>query len=286
MSKKVLLCYSSGYDSAYLAHKLLTETDYDLTLLTLCSFEEFRSWRASSTHIKKILESTKELAKIRKFNHKYHTVDNSTLTFQTDDWLCYTVSHFSKSINDGEYDCIMSGQTWEQNDGYFFRDLKIKGLSNHIESQKIIKQKRLEGKVVFPLNDETFHKNFGRWHIFKHIPSNLKRHCLPCHLDPPCMRCAKCLYDRKVQQLIDNGISEQEFTKWRQEKNLEYGGGNGRSCAPMLWIRFESDIKIPFTPQPNLLIETKEEFIQWYQTIPYNLPLYLRMKKWNVIDWV
>lgn len=288
-----VLCYSGGHDSIYLAYKLLTSTTDDITLLILCSDDDKCHWGLRSKQVELLQKGLKELKGYRDFSTIFHTVDVTKITsLLNDSQMSYAVEFMAPLINNSTYDQVSAGRSWEQTDGYYFNPelgLNIKGFATDINAQRLAKKLFTRGSFTYPLVDSTFHKNYGRWHLFKYLPSTLLAasisYAIPpdYSIDPNANLTSekindKFIFDYLVKQKIEEGYTLEDYTVWRQEKDLEYGGGDNRSCLSRIWAGREVENNSKYLPGPNHVL-TKEQFKEWYKTTAYKD---FSMFQWNV----
>ena len=136
-----LVLFSGGRDSSYLTYKLLADTSDDITLLIAASANGTCDG-LTEQKLLNIQPLLKELKKIRDFRVKYLKVNSSEITsFSLDRWNSYLITKLAPELNNGTYDKLTIGSTWEQNDGAFFKLREVKEAADKIT---IIRR----GKVV------------------------------------------------------------------------------------------------------------------------------------------
>lgn len=303
-----LIMFSGGADSTYLAYKLLTETTDNITLLSVISDSRFGShdvnWAIDSKRKYFLLKLIQKLHQYRKFNFILTPVDSNKITcFEEDKWCQYGMKHVAEDFNNGKYDKLATGISWEQMDGKFFKNSNARGLSSFINGNRVFKKYFQRGVFWNPLVDNDFHQNYNRWHVINHLPKDLYDDSLICSkptytynnnipTSHNCGVCSKCLFDAKVRTFQCSS----DLDDWRVEKSLEYGGGNGRYCTYISWIHVHErvgnynvkrGISIDGDKEIPPVVTNKEELIRWYNTIEYNPPTDYALKRWGLKpnDW-
>jgi hypothetical protein len=299
---KNLLFFTGGVDSTYLAYKLLTDTTDDVTLLVVASQTD----NADGLGKQKILNMQPvitELRKIREMPVKYLKVEDSDITsFDLDRWNIYAMTKLAADFNNGTYDRLVSGTSWEQMDGKFFKHSEVRGLSTHLDGPGVWSQLTTRGELWNPLITHEIHQNYNRWHVLKYLPDNLMQHNISCDTgarEPnKCNVCDKCGFNNRVKDLMSKGYTASDVDEWRREKSYDYSGSTSRDCNWRSWIKFEeagrlktkkglaedvpADLVIPE------YVTTKDEFRTWYSTIEWNPRIDYGLMKWGLTkdDWV
>lgn len=279
---KNLVLFSGGADSAYLTYKLLVDTQDEITLLVLAHDQDL----CSGLSRKKILSMQPLIAKLRTyrdFKVIYHLVDESKVTsWNIDKWFDYSIVAFANDFNNGVYDKLVSGTTWEQHDIQSFKNSSIRGIRHTITGQKVFDSYITKGQLWNPLVTNDIHDKFNRWHLLKFMPADL--------MSLVDIDNTKQLYNDKVRQLISEGYTASDVDTWRQEKSREYGGGN-RDLVFLAWIHLidgnssffvkkgvaTDGVDVNFTQ-----VTTKQECIDWYTTIEYNRVIDYSLVKWGL----
>ena len=293
---KDLIAFSGGLDSVYLTYKLLTESTNDITLLILASDTGLCDG-ISKTMILNMQPVISELKKIRDFNVKYIYAESSEVTsYDTDRWFSYIISKVADDFNNGVYDRLITGSCYEQNDGAFFKNSSVRGLSAIIDGQKLFHSMVTNGSIWNPLITHDLHQNYNRYHPLKYLPKNLFDKTLYCSNgrthENSCGICDKCCFNNRVLQMMAEGASDADVDNWRKAKSLEYGGTGTRDCTWRAWIQLEETGKyhakkgVATDVDPNLVIPdvvtTKEDFLKWYSTIEYNPKIDWQLQKWGL----
>ena len=292
-----LVLFSGGRDSSYLTYKLLADTSDDITLLIAASANGTCDG-LTEQKLLNIQPLLKELKKIRDFRVKYLKVNSSEITsFSLDRWNSYLITKLAPELNNGTYDKLTIGSTWEQNDGAFFKHSTVRGLSTYIDSQKIFADLVTQGEFSAPLITNDIEQNFNRWHVLQNTPENIKRSTIACDggftEDNKCGQCNKCLYDNVVQEHINNGYTASDVDEWRQEKSHDYTGSTTRDCSFINWIYMEKNGNFPIAGKRGVaedagdvtvpdLITTKQQFRDWYSTFEYNWKIDRCLIKWGL----
>ena len=283
-------------DSSYLAYKLLTETSDDITLLAVVS-ESYKAEGIARNIVIAMQSLIAELKKIRSFKMEYVFADSTNVTtIEMDRWNTFPMYMFADKFNDGTYDKLVSGTTWEQCDGAFFKHSSVRGYPKHLDAQKIFSRLTNRGEIWNPMLTHDFYQNFGRWHAIKYLPEHIMSKTVTCTAgfvdSERCTRCDKCALKTSVERMMSKGATASDVDDWRRTKSLEYGGGT-RDSGTQRWIQLEeygfmkNTMKgIANDVDPNLVIppivETKEDFQKWYSTIEYVPALDWRLKLWGL----
>ena len=291
---KTIVCYSGGHDSIYLAYRLLKDTTDEITLFILTS--DSVNWAIKPKQLERVYDSIELLKTIRNFEVICHDVSyanvSNTFIFDTD--KTYAIKVLADDINNGKYDRIANGRSWEQTDGsYYLPDLSLKGFLTDINAKKLADKILTRGSIWLPLVDNTFHENYGRWHTLMYLPEvfiktsisylspndDYKRKDTYEAHDPNVVD--KCVYDILVKQKINAGCTEEEYISWRCQKDIEYGGNTGKSCMPRHWSYFETEPH-PYSRSFPHTITTKEQFIAWYSKRVYKDH---HLDSWSKSEW-
>lgn len=179
MSKNLLL-FSGGGDSTYLAYKLLTETTEEITLLIICSNDNV----ANGLNDKKLTTFypiLKKFKNIRDFNIIYHKAEKELIdNVKYDNWFNYSIKRFAKDFDNGTYDNFVTSCSWEQNNGYFMKNYKIKGVRPYFEAKNHFETTVKRGKFWSPLVEHDFHEKYNRYHLNKYLPEDYKKLSISC----------------------------------------------------------------------------------------------------------
>jgi len=277
---KTIMMFSNGADSAFIAHKILTETTDELTTLTLVNDPSGTvSWAPRGRFLMRFDALIEELQKIRPFTSIKKTVLQSEIHPENDNHYLYAVEYVAPFMNNGTYDRFVTGRTWEQQNQSLFKGSTLKGTPTYFASKNLWNKLVTQGTAWDPLVDGSFYEGFNRWHILKYLPENIRRHTISCH-NPKinsdgisvtdCGKCYKCLWEQKTQEFIDNGYTAEQLNAWRRLKSLDYGGGNNVSCPIRFWLPLEmgrGDI-LSYTRSNGTVVklDTKEKIINILQT--------------------
>ena len=229
---KDILLFSGGADSAYIAYKILTETDNELTTLTLVSpIEGTARWPLKPRYLARIDGLIEELKKIRNFTSIKKPVLDSELTDENDHVYLYGIDWASPFMNDGTYDRFITGRTWEQQNQSLFKGSTLKGTPTYFASINLWNKLVTKGELYDPLVKNEYNVNFNRYDLFNELPDNIKKHTISCH-NPSfnedetdvveCGKCYKCLWDEKTKDFI---------SKSRRPLNMQPDSGRCRQSA-------------------------------------------------------
>ena len=297
---KNLILFSGGMDSTYLAYKYLVDTHDEITLVVLCKPQQSNQFPTTPEERKinltkskigqfgldpfQIQDVIKKLKTYRDFNVIYHSIDVSKITnFQLENWYKYSKKVFADNLNNGTYDTVMSGSTWEQHDGQYFKSGLITGLTSTYDLLNNPTKGLTQGRFCAPLLTHDIHSNFNRWHIFNHMPQELidiiELARIPVGAPENGFN-IKSTWDKITKAAIRKGWTASDLDDWRRTKSREYGGGS-RDALYTTWSSIEflglyhvrsngvatdgSNIKYD-----NNIIRTKAGHIDWMTTIEYN----------------
>jgi hypothetical protein len=279
---KNLILFTGGYDSTYLAYKYLVDTTDEITLLVMCS-ENRRADGLTKEQLIRIQPTIKKLKTYRDFKVIYHVVEeNKVDSWYMDEWYRYATTVFSDDLNNGTYDNLIMGTSWEQHDGQYFKNISVRGITTSISYLKNPTKGLTNGKILAPLITHDIHQNFNRWHIFKHMPEELISTIV--QYNP-----AKQAFDKIVKIGISLGWTADDLDNWRKEKNREYGGGN-RDLSYTHWalthigteVVHISGISDETNKNKQFTIKSKQDCIDWCSTIEFNPKTDYSLIKWNL----
>jgi hypothetical protein len=299
---KTVLLFTGGFDSTYLAYKILTDTSDELSLYVMKAerFSPYNpDWAATPYMFNNISAVISELKKIRKFEVIEETVDVNQITFDIDNPNSYAVYKLIPKINDGTYDRIATGHSYDHCSMRYFKYLDMPGVGGDKMAKKLFENTAKRGSLWFPFITHDIHKNYGKYHAIKNLPENLKSKTISClsatsTSSGPCGRCGKCEINNVTKNFMSKGYTSDDIQSWMEEKSLEYGGGN-RNAPPPLWIRiankgilnvFEYGLDNNNTKK-YVKVNDAKSFAEWWDTVVYNYPIDLKIKKWNRTseDW-
>lgn len=246
---KTLLLWSGGADSTFLLHKLLTETDDEVTAMTFGG-RGFASTEETPEQLRHLPKLELELQKIRPFTTTRVEFDISSISDFSIARHFYTffVYYAAPFLNDGVYDRITSGRTWEQHDQTVIQSLNIRGMPSTFAAHRLFRKLVNRGSLWEPLITHDFVERYGRYHALTALPNNLSNLIVSCSIADydeeleryiPCGKCYKCMWDRKVRELIAEGYGAREIDFYRRAKSLQYGGGRNLSATLRLWLPLE-----------------------------------------------
>ena len=244
---KTLLLWSGGTDSTYLLNKLLSETTDEITALTFTG-QGFAGGEDAPESLKNIFPLATELRKTRDFNHIFEPMDTFRSGNPSIDRHYYTcfVNYAAPKLNDGTYDRIKSGRTWEQHDQTVIKDINMRGMPATYAARRLFKNTTTRGELWEPLITHEFDANFCKYHTLVCLPADLRDLTVSCHFATyadgkytGCGKCYKCMWDRKVSELVGQGYGEKQINFYRRMKSLQYGGGNNLSAPMRVWLPLE-----------------------------------------------
>lgn len=256
MPTKSLVLFSGGLDSTYVLYKMLSETDDEITALTLQrDYDSEVKIAYPPINFLRLPKLIEELRKIRNFTHIMKTVTEEEINPITDHTYTYFINYAAPFLNDGTYNRIVTGRTSEQRDKFVkvFADKIIGGSPANIAATRLWKSIVTQGEVYNPLQTNVWHENFNKWHTSYYLPTNLYKLTSSCSTpiaiddgkwNTACGQCYKCLWDEKVTQLISLGYTAIMIDEWRKLKAYDYGLRknliNQSIWAPMrIWLPIE-----------------------------------------------
>ena len=292
---KTLIAFSGGMDTAYLMYKLLSETDDEVTAIHLVRNDDAKHKIASplknNKHIPGLVE---ELKKVRDFKFISKLVaDDDYPPDIMHHWYPYLISYAAPFLNEGIYDRVATGRTWEQFNQRVvnfidpFTKLPIKGNPSAFATQRVFDRLVRKGTIWKPLTTYEYHADFNRWHVFTYLPENIRKHTFSCDFPEfvddkavECGGCHKCLWDKFTRVVMKEGWSAERLETFKIEKGKEFGAG-GKSAPMRAWL--------PIVMGKGKIwmdLDTKEkvkEFVQWrpYYSVPPNLS---KDSIWNMND--
>lgn len=264
---KTLILWSGGADSTFLLHKLLTETSDEVTTLTFGG-QGFASTETTQEQLLNLPKLETELQKIRSFSTIRINFADLNISNPSVSRHYYTsfVSYAAPFLNDGTYDRITSGRTWEQHDQTVISSLNIRGLPSTFAAHRLFKKVATRGILWEPLITHDFVNKYGRYHALTCLPKNLSDKIISCSIATydqnankyiACGHCYKCMWDQKVKSFIAEGFGPEEIDFYRRSKSLQYGGGRNLSTTLRMWLPLEMG------EVPHDGLDTKEK-IQLY----------------------
>jgi 7-cyano-7-deazaguanine synthase in queuosine biosynthesis len=236
---KTLLLFSGGKDSTYVLYKLLTETDDEVTAIQLYKKNDTKmAIIGSEDSYMRVPALLTELKKIRDFNFIKKEISPEDITQDTSHYYTFFVNYATPFLNDGTYDRIATGRTWEQQDQKFFKNSDVRSSPSQIAGQRMFEENVQFGTLWNPLISHDFVQNYSRYHALSLLPNNISPLTFSCD-DPivtdgtieECGICYKCLWDQKILELVDEGYTADQISEWRRLKSSFYGDAN--KSAPM-----------------------------------------------------
>jgi hypothetical protein len=240
---KTLVLFSGGMDSTFVMYKLLSETDDKVTAV-LFETADGSTNKISSPKIQNghVINVVYELKKIRDFDFIVKKVSDDDYEEEVmNHYYTYLVAYSAPFLNDGTYDRVSTGRTWEQYNKKLAYDGRI-GNPSAFAAERLFRKLARRGSLWNPLVTHDFCQSFNRWHAFTFLPESLRSKTFSCNSPvitddkvEPCKECYKCLWDELVLTLIENGMNANQIEEFRKRKCREYG--NDVKDAPIrLWI--------------------------------------------------
>lgn len=257
--KKTLVLFSGGMDSTFVMYMLLKNTDDEVTAILFETAEgshnKISSPKIQNRHLPELVQ---ELKKIRDFKFIIKQVADDDYDEEImSHYYTYLVAYAAPFINDGTYDRIVTGRTWEQYNKKLVFDGKI-GNPSSFAAQRLFKKLVKPGyvfdgqndaklsdrlyKLWNPLTTHEYYKEFNRWHAFTYLPENIRERTFSCNFpiigedkNDACGECYKCLWDELVQTLIKAGYNSQQIEEFRKNKCKEFGTDT-RDAPMRMWL--------------------------------------------------
>jgi hypothetical protein len=188
-----------------------------------------------------------ELKKIRDFTHIKKVVTPEEVNEETNHYYTYGITWAAPFINNGTYDRLATGRTWEQHDQNLFKNTSIRGTPALLASKRLFKKLTTRGELWNPLATHEYFEKFNKWHIFKYLPKNLLQYTFSCDQpivcddgswNEPCHECYKCLWDEKVLEMMNHGYNDAQVDSYRRLKSLQYGH-KGKNAPMRFWLPVE-----------------------------------------------
>ena len=292
---KTLIAFSGGMDTAYLLYKLLSETKDEVTALHLVRDEDTKHKIASphknNKHIPALVE---ELRKIRDFKFITKLVaDDDYPPDIMHHWYPYLISYAAPFLNEGIYDRVGTGRTWEQFNQRVvnfidpFTKLPIRGNPSAFATQRLFDKLVHKGTIWKPLTTHEYHRDFNRWHVFSYLPKEIRKHTFSCDFPNfvddeaiPCGGCHKCLWDKFTEAVVAQRWTAKQLEDYKLTKAREFGSGS--KVAPMrAWLPIvmgEGKIWMD--------LDTKEKVQEFVEVRPYySVPANVSKESiWNMND--
>jgi len=257
MPRKTLVPYSGGVDTTYILWKLLHETDDEITAMYL-NEEHYNGYiyaDKSPIQYQRSLILVEELRKIRDFKYIKYNVKNSDLTEEINNKALIIIQYAAPYINDGTYDRIAAGGSYEDKHQKVVEHLEYTPL--YYAAHNLFNKLCARGEYWEPLVHGDWHPRYNRSHALVELPPHIIEMTTGCstpHVHEisgefvECGKCYKCNMKRKYTELLAEGMTPDEITEWREKKAYEYGGGKFM-LTPQEWIYFETGIGITQTKE-------------------------------------
>lgn len=279
-------------------YKLLKETDHEITAVCFYGYHPeialAVSHRPDEPNVSLLVAELKKIRDfefiMKEYSREEFTEDNELLSgyilkgHRSDlpvvsGPINYLVWYAIPGINEGKYETVVNGITWEQLKKKYKNISNAEGSPKHEQAEQKLKKFAPNGKFWLPLLNHDFHYQFNRWHIFKYLPQQYAKYCLSCaypiyseeesHL-VGCKQCFKCLWDNMAKSLIDHAdFDSGKLEEYRMNKALEYGGGNGITAPIRLWLPIEMKAKYSYgnvkLNGEKILLDTKEKLQDYMQ---------------------
>ncbi len=264
---KSLVAISGGVDSTYVLWKLLTETDDDITAVffdfSQVDVDMLTEKNADKKYQVEVLID--RLKAIRDFTYIYHVATREEIVPQLQHKLLFAIKYAASFINDGTYDRLVSGASYEDKSQKIVPHLSM---TPAYYAEKRLAKLFTRGTYWAPLVDDSWHNHYSRDIALRNLPESILECALLMSCRYPsydekltlkgskCGSCGRCLLNDTTSAMIDNGLTSQEIFEWRRSKSYEYGA-NGLAADTFRWIKTELGVE----GAPS-----KEELISYYQT--------------------
>ncbi len=243
-----LLFFSGGLDSTYIAYKILTETDDNLTLITLERKKTMNVYFAKTPEENLRLESlVEELRKIRDFVHIRLMIRESHINHDTMHTYTYLIHEVYPKILDKTYDRIAIGQSWEQHNQKVMRSGDL-GLPSYIASKRLLEKLGVNPDILWaPLITHDFVNFYSRFDAWEELSENISSKTMSCvypsvsedgTTTENCGQCHRCLWDEKMKEFKKSRKTKKFVENWRIKKSEEYGA-NGKTAPMRAWLPIE-----------------------------------------------
>jgi hypothetical protein len=263
---KSLVTFSGGIDSTYVLWKLLTETNDDITAVYF-DFSQIgvdMKTEKNAVKIHQLEVLVERLKAVRNFTFIHHIAKNDEIIPQLEHKLLFAIKYAAPYINDGTYDRLVSGASYE--------DKSQKVVPHLPMTPAYYAEKRLSkifnrGSYWSPLVDDSWHNHYSRDIALRILPLNILECALLSSCRQPsydadsiikgkrCENCSRCFLNDATISMIESGLTSQEIFEWRRVKTYEYGA-NGLAADTHMWIRTE--LGVEGAP-------TKQEIIDYYK---------------------
>jgi hypothetical protein len=287
--QRTLLTFTGGIETTYIAWKLLSETQDEVTgiYLYLPVRENVRLFDGDINHFNKVKPLINELNKIRPFNVIVKKCSPSELTEELNHYYTYFINFAAPLLNNNIYDRIATGRTWEQAGQKILSDPNLNGSPSAIAGQRLFDKLVNRGSLWNPLVTHDYHQNFTKAHALLELPEHILSKTFSC-IAPladssgdlhACGSCYKCLWIKTIKQKLSEGMTPEQIDAWRIEKSYEYGGD---IMAPIrYWLYLELGVPLPaHINQPNF--SNKQQLIDFVQTNPhYSLKNHINVGIWG-----
>jgi 7-cyano-7-deazaguanine synthase in queuosine biosynthesis len=266
-------------DSTYVIYKLLSETNDDVTAIVLIRGEHAKRTITPRREIlKHVPNLIQELKKIRTFDVIFKVAEDNDYSDEImHHWYTYLIAYAAPFLNEGLYDRVATGRTWEQFNIKVVDFIDpatnepIVGNPTAFATQRLFDRLVEKGTIWKPLTTHDFHDHFTRWHAFKCIPDNIRNRTFSCfspiendYGNTPCGKCHKCLWDKITLLFIENGYTAEQLETYKVAKSIEYGSP-GKTANMRAWLPL---ITKDCTDYWNGL-DTKEKVQAFCRDMPY-----------------
>jgi hypothetical protein len=251
MPTKTLIAFTGGWDSTLILWKLLNETDDEITAVYLDS-QFVKTDIGTIKEYVQFIRAQKvvdELRKIRNFEFIPYKIKPSDITEEL--YLKYLqfVQYAAPFINNGTYDKLVHGASYEDVSCKVIPHLEY--FPTYYVVERLFNRLCTRGELYEPLiKDKTWYQNYTRAYAMKELPSSIKTTIASCDIPKydndvkdfvDCGECRKCLENKLVSNMLNEGKTPEEIFQWRMQKNREYG--TDKLMAPLpFWIRKEAGL--------------------------------------------
>lgn len=250
---KSLIAISGGVDSTYVLWKMLTETDDEITAVFF-DFSQITDNMLTEKDINRINQLNvliNRLKSIRNFSFIHHVAASGEIVPQIAHKLLFAITYAAPYINDGTYDRLISGASYEDKSQKVVPHLNM---TPAYYAEKRLTKMFSRGSYWAPLVDDSWHNHYSRDIALRTLPTNILECAILLSCVKPiyneqlnikgerCHDCGRCLLNDVTLTMIDQGKTSEEIFEWRRMKSYEYGT-NGLITDTYKWIKTELGVE-------------------------------------------
>ena len=268
--KRTLLSFSGGIDSTYIAWKILTETDDELTCLFLhVPDREGMLFQGDTFLYEQSLILVEELKKIRDFKFIMKQCRKDEITDELNCFYTFFINFAAPYLNNNIFDRIVTGHSWEQAGQKILKNYDRSPVS--IAGERLFNKLVTRGELWNPLATHDYVQNYSKAHAITQLPKEILEKSFSCSFPfkdsknnlKPCNICYKCLWNIHINNMLESGKTPEEIDIYRIQTAYEYGGGE--LMAPLkYWIYLETGKKPPLHMFKHPDFKSKQEVIDYF----------------------